>query len=84
MFVCDVLALTTGKYRGFVIWNPCTIAGVLLLLVGSRCSEGGRATGEAPGNGSGEAIELQTLRSRSDYGVTPERMAAQDFTTTRS
>lgn len=36
MVVCAGLALCLGKYHDLVPWNPCTIAGLLILFVDSR------------------------------------------------
>jgi Protein of unknown function (DUF3433) len=36
MFVCGVLAWTFGQQRDIVPWNPCTIAGVMVLFAGSN------------------------------------------------
>ncbi|KEF51769.1 uncharacterized protein A1O9_12106 [Exophiala aquamarina CBS 119918] len=36
MIVCAGLALCVGTYHDLVPWNPCTIAGLLILFVGSR------------------------------------------------
>lgn len=39
MFVCGVLGYWLGKYHELVPWNPCTIAGVMVLFAGSKvCS----------------------------------------------
>ena len=45
MFVCAVLALWLGKYHKLVLWNPCTIAGVMVLFAGSKMCEVEHATG---------------------------------------
>ncbi|KAJ9659932.1 hypothetical protein H2198_002822 [Neophaeococcomyces mojaviensis] len=39
MLVCAVLALWLGKYHNLVLWNPCTIAGVMVLFAGSKMCE---------------------------------------------
>jgi Protein of unknown function (DUF3433) len=36
MFVCGVLAWTFERHRDVVPWNPCTIAGVMVLFAGSK------------------------------------------------
>jgi Protein of unknown function (DUF3433) len=36
MFVCGVMAWTFGQQRDIVPWNPCTIAGVMVLFAGSK------------------------------------------------
>jgi len=36
MIVCAGLALCIGRYHDLVPWNPCTIAGLLILFVGSK------------------------------------------------
>lgn len=41
MFSCAVAALSLGRYRNLVLWNPCTIAGVMVLFAGSKmCNSG--------------------------------------------
>ncbi|KAK5945434.1 hypothetical protein PMZ80_002639 [Knufia obscura] len=41
MFVCGGLALWLGQYHNLVLWNPCTIAGVMVLFAGSKMCDGG-------------------------------------------
>jgi Protein of unknown function (DUF3433) len=36
MFVCGILAWTFGQQHDVVPWNPCTIAGVMVLFAGSN------------------------------------------------
>ncbi|KAK5081199.1 hypothetical protein LTR05_007993 [Lithohypha guttulata] len=36
MLVSAVLALRLGRFHGLVLWNPCTIAGVMVLFAGSK------------------------------------------------
>lgn len=47
MFVCAVLALLLGKYHGLVLWNPCTIAGSMVLFAGSKMVDSSASTSSA-------------------------------------
>lgn len=42
MFACAVVALCTARYHDLVLWNPCTIAGVMVLFAGSKLCDPGR------------------------------------------
>lgn len=46
MFVCAASELSFNTYRGIVLWNSCTVMGLMMPFAGSRCTVHGGEEGQ--------------------------------------
>jgi hypothetical protein len=73
MSVCGVLAWVIGHQKDVVHWNPCTIAGVMVLLAGSKIV-GHRSQLRA------SSLSSDAAHKRHSPGMTPSGMTPEDAT----
>lgn len=67
MFVCGALALWLGRYHDLVLWNPCTIAGVMVLFAGSTMCAGDLSSSNTTGKTGVGGIVLDHDREETTY-----------------
>ncbi|KAK5046424.1 hypothetical protein LTR84_008227 [Exophiala bonariae] len=78
MVVCASLALCIGRYHDLVPWNPCTIAGLLILFVDSKmCAPLGM-----PHDSSNQLTQLETAYKSDGGAAKHTRKGTQNTTST--